>query len=145
MEKSNSLQMDVYVNYNGNCKEAFRFYETHLGGKITQMMTHREIPDSSDLPKLPEGWSDAILHARMELGGMVLLGADIPNAEPMRSAYLTLQIETIEEAERIYKLLSADGKIFMKMGPTFFAERFAIVQDKFGTSWMILGAEMAHE
>lgn len=144
MKKSNSLKMDVYVNYNGNCKEAFRFYEAHLGGKITQMMPHRKLPDSSNLPKLPEGWLDAILHARMELGGMVLMGADIPNAEPMRSAYITLRVDSDKEAERIYNLLLKDGKVFMKMEKTFFASRFAMLQDKFGTSWMILCESIAN-
>jgi PhnB protein len=67
-----------------------------------------------------------------------LRGADIPNAEPMRSAYLTLRIDTPELAEKIYTLLSADGEIFMKMEKTFFANRFAMLRDKFGTSWMLL-------
>ena len=66
------------------------------------------------------------------------MGADIPIAEPMRSAYLTLRLETSEEAERIYALLSEGGQIFMKMEETFFASRFAMLRDKFGTSWMLL-------
>ena len=56
----------------------------------------------------------------------------------MRSAYLTLQIATAEKAEQIYSLLSTDGEIFMKMEKTFFANRFAMLRDKFGTSWMLL-------
>jgi uncharacterized glyoxalase superfamily protein PhnB len=65
-------------------------------------------------------------------------GADIPNAEPMRSAYLTLRLDTPEKAEHIYNVLSSDGEIFMKMEKTFFANRFAMLRDKFGTSWMLL-------
>ena len=66
------------------------------------------------------------------------MGADIPNAEPMRSAYLSLTVSSIEEAERLYALLSEEGEIFMKMEKTFFASRFAMLRDKFGTSWMLL-------
>jgi PhnB protein len=70
------------------------------------------------------------------------MGADIPNAEPMRSAYLTVMHETEEEADRIYALLADGGEIFMKMERTFFANRFAMLRDKFGTSWMLLHQTM---
>lgn len=136
------MKIDIYVNYKGKCKEAFLFYEQHLGGKITMMMTHGEQPVPSNLP---ESWRDAILHARIEIGGIVLMGADIPHAEPMRSAYLTLRVDSKEEAERLYKLLSEEGKIFMKMEKTFFASRFAMLQDRFGTSWMLLMEDTARE
>jgi PhnB protein len=66
------------------------------------------------------------------------MGADIPTAEPMRSAYLTLTLDSDEEAERVYALLSDGGQIFMKMEERFFASRFAMLRDKFGTSWMLL-------
>jgi len=57
----------------------------------------------------------------------------------MRSAYLALTVKTVEEAERIYALLTEGGEIFMKMEETFFASRFAMFRDRFGTSWMLLG------
>lgn len=130
------MKLDIYLNYPGNCEQAFRFYEQHLGGKITQMMTHGEQPN----PNIPVDWQKKILHARIELGGTVLQGADIPKAEPMRSAYLTLTVDSDEEADRLYALLADGGQIFMKMEETFFASRFAMLRDKFGTSWMLLGA-----
>jgi len=100
------------------------------------MMTTFE--DQPNIPNVPEERKNNILHARIEIGGSVLMGADIPNAEPMRSAYLTLRVESDKEAERIYKLLSDGGEIFMKMEKAFFASRFAMLRDKFGTSWMLL-------
>ena len=135
MSKPNSMKLDIYVNYPGHCKEAFQFYEQHLGGKITMMMTHQQQPNAANVPA---DWKDAILHARIDIGDSVLMGADIPNAEPMRSAYLTLRPDSATEAERIYTLLSQGGEIFMKMEETFFASRFAMLRDKFGTSWMLL-------
>ena len=133
MNTDHSMKLDIYVNYPGHCEKAFRFYEQHLGGKITMMTTHQQLP-----PNFPKDWGNSILHARIEIGGAIVMGADIPNAEPMRSAYLTLRFDTPEKAEYIYNLLSSDGQIFMKMEKTFFANRFAMLRDKYGTSWMLL-------
>ncbi len=128
------MKLDIYVNYRGTCEEAFRFYERHLGGKIAGMIRHGDQPR----PDLPTGWEDKILHARIQIGGAVLMGADVAQAEPMRSAYLTLTLDTETEAERVYGLLIDGGEIFMKMEKTHFANRFAMLRDRFGTSWMLL-------
>lgn len=131
------MQLNTYLNYGGNCEQAFRFYEEHLGGAITMLMRHGEQPDARNVP--PE-WKNAVLHARMTLGGTEIFGADIPpdRFQPMRSAYLSLTVNSAEEAERVYALLKDGGQIFMKMEETFFASRFAMLRDRFGTSWMIL-------
>jgi PhnB protein len=129
------MKMNTYVNFAGTCAEAFRFYEQHLGGTIGMLMTHGEAPDQSRVN--PE-WKDAVLHARISLGGVELMGADIPNAEPMRSAYLSLGVESDAEAERIFAALSSGGQIFMPLQGTFFASRFGQVRDRFGINWMIL-------
>ena len=131
------MKLDIYVNYPGNCEQAFRFYEQHLGGKITGMMTHGQMPDQTNVPA---DWKHAILHGRIEIGNTILMGADIRGAEPMRSAYLTLRVDSDAEAERIYALLAEGGQIFMKMEKTFYASRFAMLRDKFGTSWILLNA-----
>lgn len=133
MNNDHSIKLDIYINYPGHCEEAFRFYEQHLGGKIITMMPHQQPP-----AHFPKEWNRAILHAILELGGTLVRGADVPNAEPMRSAYLTLRLDTPEKAEQVYDLLSTGGEIFMKMEKTFFANRFAMLRDKFGTSWMLL-------
>ncbi len=131
------MKLTTYLNYGGNCAQAFRFYEQHLGGKITMMMTHGEQPDPSNVP--PERQKD-ILHARIIIGETELSAADVPpeRFQPMRSAYLSLSVTSIEEAERIHALLSDGGQIFMPMQETFFALRFSMLRDKFGTSWMII-------
>jgi PhnB protein len=128
-------KMYTYVNFAGKCAEAFRFYEQHLGGKIGMMMTHGQAPDQG---RLNPDWQDLVLHARMSLGGTELLGADIPQAEAMRSAYLTLLVESDAEAERVFAALAGGGQILMPMTETFFATRFGQVRDRFGVNWMIL-------
>jgi PhnB protein len=129
------MKLNTYVNFRGTCAEAFRYYEKHLGAKAGMMMTHSQSPASSPLP--PE-WKDAVLHARVTIGDTELMGADIPNAEPMRSAYLTLRVDTDPEAERVFSALSNGGRVLMPMEETFFASRFGQVQDRFGINWMIL-------
>ena len=131
------MKLYTYLNYGGNCREAFEFYVEHLGAKITMLTTHGEQPEPTSVP--PD-WKNAVLHARLEIGGTTLLAADIPpdRFQPMRSAYLTLMLDSAGEAERIYALLSEGGQIFMPMEETFFASRFAMLRDRFGTSWMLL-------
>jgi PhnB protein len=130
------MQLHTYLNYGGNCEEAFKFYEKHLGGKITFLMRHGEQPAPQSVPP---GWERAVLHARMNLGNTELLGADIPRDrfQPMRSAYLSLEFDSDKDADRVYGLLSEGGEIFMAMQETFFASRFAMLRDRFGTSWML--------
>lgn len=131
------MKLNTYLNYGGNCKEALQFYQQHLGAKIIMMMTHGEQPDISHVA--PE-WKDAILYARVIIGETAIMASDVPpeRFEPMRSVYLCLSLDSNEEAERIHALLADGGQIFMPMGETFFAHRFSMLRDKFGTSWMII-------
>jgi PhnB protein len=129
------MQLHTYLNYAGTCEQAFRFYEEHLGGTLTMLMRHGEQPA---LSTVAPDWNGKVLHARMSLGGTELLGADIPGCQPMRSAYLSLSVGSDDEAERVYGLLSGGGEIFMPIQETFFASRFAMLRDRFGTSWMLL-------
>src|SRR5258708_6051175 len=129
------MRMDTYVNVGGNCAEAFRYYEKHLGAKVGMMMTHAQAPDQSRVN--PE-WKDAVLHARISIGDTELMGADIPNAEPMRSAYLSLRMDRDIQTERVFSVLSYGGMILVPIQETFFASRFGQVRDQFGINWMIL-------
>ena len=129
------MELAMYVNYRGNCEEAFEYYKEHLGAKSDDVIRrHGDAPHSD----VPADWSDRVLHARLEIGGSVLMGADIPNAEPMRSAYLTLFLDSEAEAERVYAALARDGEVFMELQRTPFANRFAMLRDRFGASWMVL-------
>lgn len=129
------MKMTTYVNFGGNCKEALQFYEKHIGAKTLMMMTFDQMPD----PKtVPPGMEKGILHARIMIGDTPLMASDGPKVEPMRSAYLSISVDSSPEAERIYKALSDGGEVFMPMNETFFAHRFAQFRDKFGINWMII-------
>ena len=128
------MKLYSQLNFGGNCAEAFRFYEKHLGGKITMIMRQNEMPNP------PAAATDAVIHARMDIAGTVLIGNDVPEShfQKMRSVYLYLAVDSADEAERVYKLLSKDGEIFMPLEETFFATRFAMLRDRFGVSWSII-------
>ncbi len=131
------MKLTTHLNFGGNCAEAFRFYEKQLGGKILMMMTHEQMPDPKNVPP---GWEKAILHARILIGDTMIMANDVPpdRFQPMRSVYLALGVDSNEEAEHLYALLKEGGEIFMPMEETFFAFRFAMLRDKFGTSWMLI-------
>src|SRR6266480_6536862 len=119
------MRMNTYLNFRGKCAEAFRYYERDLGAKVGKMMTHAKSPNQSGVG--PD-WKDAVLHARISIGDTELMAADIPNAEPMRSAYLTLSVDSDIEAERIVAALSEGGQVLLPIQETFFASRFGQVR-----------------
>jgi len=131
------MKLHTYLNFGGNCEEAFRFYEKNLGGKIEMMMRYADQPDPKNVPP---GTEKYVLYSNMTIGETQLMGSDVPpeRFQPMRSVYLSLTVDSSEEAERIFKLLCDGGEVFMPMAETFFAHRFGMLRDRFGTSWMIL-------
>jgi len=135
------MKLRPYLNFGGNCRDALRFYEKQLGGKITSMSTFADMPPhpggAEGGPAMPK---DAILHARIVIGDIDVMASDAPAGiyKPMRSAYLTLSVDSNEEAERIFKVLSEGGETFMPIQETFFAHRFAMMRDRFGISWMVI-------
>jgi PhnB protein len=129
------MKVHTYLNYGGNCEQAFHFYEEHLGAKIMMLMKHGEEPGGPQNPGL-----SGVLHARLQLGDTFISGADVSAErwQPMRSAYIALAVDSNEEAERIHAVLKEGGDVFMPMAETFFAHRFSMLRDRFGTSWMII-------
>lgn len=128
------MKLYTQLNFGGNCEEAFRFYEKHLGGRITMMMNQGQAPGA------PSGAGKAIIHARMDIADTVLIGNDVPPSifQKMRSAYLYLSVDSTEEAERVHALLADGGEVYMPMEETFFATRFSMLRDRFGVSWSII-------
>jgi PhnB protein len=131
------MKLNTYLNYGGNCAEAFRFYEQHLGAKIGMMMKFGDMPDPG---KVPPGMTDSVMHAQITIGDAVIMASDVPadRWKPMRSVYLSLNVASDADAEQLFALLADGGEVFMPVQETFFASRFAQLRDKFGTSWMII-------
>jgi PhnB protein len=135
------MKVNTYLNFPGNCEEALGFYEQHLGAKVISKARFADMHGQGAPQNLPPGLNrDGIMHARFTLGDTTVMASDGPaeRVQSMRSAYLCLSVDTDEEAERIYKVLTDGGEVFMPMAETFFAHRFGQLRDKFGINWMVI-------
>ena len=123
---------NAYIFFDGNCAEAMQFYEKTLGGSLRMVK-------GSDMPN---GSGDAIMHAHLALnGGGVLMGSDWmdpANPFPGRHGYrVFVAFPTIEEAQRVFNALAEGGSVHMPFAKTFWSEGFGMVNDRFGTPWMV--------
>lgn len=129
-----------YLGFNGNCAEAMRFYETALGGKLEILMSGADLPIEAQIPK--EG-ADRIVHARLALrGGGYLYAGDAPTHLPYQGMYgvaVTLNFDTPEEAQKVFDRLAPGGQVSMPMAAAFWAKRFGMLTDRFGTPWIVNG------
>jgi len=130
------MQFTPYLNFNGACAEAFRFYEKVFGGEIVMMQTHGESPMAG---KAPSEWNDRVMHARLVLRDGVLMGSDAPPQyfQPAQGIAISFQAQDAAEAERVFAALAEGGTVRMPLEQTFWAERFGMVTDRFGTPWMV--------
>ena len=116
--------------------EAFRFYEKVLKGRITDLITHAETPAAEHVA--PE-FRDKIIHARLVAGDAILMGGDMPTPDPAHRKGFSVNIQLKDEAEgeRIFKALSDGGSVAMPFEKTFWAAKFGMVTDRYGTPWMV--------
>ncbi len=130
------MQSNPYLFFNGECETAFKFYEQCLGGKIVAKMTYGESPMAERTP--PE-MTDRIMHIQFTVGDIVFMGADAPpeRFQTPQGFYVNLQFKEIAEAERVYTALAENGTVAMPIQETFWAARWAMLTDRFGTPWMI--------
>jgi PhnB protein len=130
------MQLQPYLYFNGDCETAFRFYEQCLGGKIEAMLTHAGSPAEQHVPA---EWRSKILHARLVTDGAVLMASDAPpgHYKPPQGFSVSIQISDPARAEKIFGALAAGGSVTMPFEQTFWAARFGMLIDKFGTPWMV--------
>ncbi|MCC7153620.1 MAG: VOC family protein [Bryobacterales bacterium] len=130
------MSLNPYLTFNGDCEEAFRFYEKTLGGKIEAMMPHAGTPAE---PHVPPTFKDKILHARLVVQGRELMGSDAPpdRYQKPRGISVSLQLSDVAESERIFHALAEHGAVSMPLQQTFWAARFGMLTDRFGIPWMI--------
>jgi PhnB protein len=130
------MQISPYLNFDGQCGEAFRFYEQVLGGKIDMMMTMGESPMAGEVP--PET-HDRVMHVSMTVGGQMLMGSDsMPDQyQKPQGLFVSIHYDTAEEGGRIFNALAENGTVIMPFEKTFWAEGFGMLVDRFGTPWMV--------
>jgi PhnB protein len=130
------MQLNLHLSFEGQCEEAFKFYQQCLGGTIQTMMTWGESPLAD---QVPSEFRDRIIHATLIVAGSTLSGADVPSGsyEKPGGFSVAIQISDPAEAERIFGALSESGTITMALQQTFWAARFGMLIDRFGIPWMI--------
>jgi len=124
------------LTFNGQCEAAFKFYEQCLGGKIVTMLTYRNSPMAK---QVSSEWLDKILHTTLNVDDTVLMGCDTPPEHFQEAKGISVVIGIAEpaNAERIFHALAEGGIVQMPIQQTFWAVRFGMLRDRFGTPWMI--------
>jgi PhnB protein len=130
------MEMNPYVNFNGQCEAAFRFYEQCLGATIKGIFRYA---GTSMASQVPPDWHDKVMHGSVMIGGQTLLGADLAPAqyEEPKGFSLSLQMTSTADAERIFHMLAKDGTVVMPLERTFWAARFGVVVDRFAIRWLV--------
>ncbi len=130
------MKMNTYLFFDGRCEEAFTFYAKLFGGKIEAMLTHEGTPADGHVPA---EWRKKILHARLVIGDNILTASDAPpdRSQQPQGFYVNIGLTDGPEGERLFKALAEGGTVRMPFEKTFWAERFGMLVDRFGTPWMI--------
>ncbi|WP_017301472.1 VOC family protein [Nodosilinea nodulosa] len=130
------MKLNPYLSFDGNCEAAFKFYEKVLGGKVGGMMTYGESPMAE---QTSPDWHGKVMHVYMTLGDQEIMGADSPPDyfEASQGMSVLISTEDAAEAERVFEQLAENGTVKMPIQETFWADRFGMLVDQFGTPWMI--------
>jgi PhnB protein len=136
MDKWWTMQMNVYLSFNGECEAAFKFYEQCLDGKLGESFRYAGTPLAD---QVPADWQTKIMHASLTIGEQVLMGGDVApdRYEKPKGFSLSLQIKNTAQAEHIFHLLAKDGTVMVPLEKTFWAARFGMLVDRFGIPWLI--------
>jgi PhnB protein len=133
------MKLNAYLNFNGKCEEAFKFYERVLGGKVQFMVRYDEMPEGSGAPHSPET-AKHIMHVSLNIGDDILMGSDAPEPyfKKAQGMSVNIGVTAVDEAESLFAALSEGAEsVMMPLSETSWAKRFAMFVDRFGTPWMI--------
>lgn len=133
------MQLIPYLNFNGRCREAFDFYRDVFKGEIEGIVTYGDSQIAEICGDMPPETRDQVAHICLKVGDLRLMGSDGPPSEgkPGQGTIVNISVDRVEEAERIWAALSDGGDVAMALDETFWAQRFGMAVDRFGTSWMV--------
>lgn len=128
-----------YLFFRGRCEEAIEHYKSKLGAEVLMLLRFEDNPDKPGRDKIPAELDKKVMHAALRIAGNDIMMSDgnRSGAVDFRCMAVYLSVPNASEADHVFNALSAEGKIEMPIGPTFFAKRFGSVVDKFGVSWMV--------
>lgn len=134
---------NVYLNFNGNCEEAFNFYKSVLGGEFPYVGRFKDMPPQEGMPPMPDGFDEKIMHISLPLSKeTTIMGSDTggewaPDFKMGNNFSISINAETRDEANKLFNGLSNGGKVTMPLGKTFWGDLFGMFTDKFGINWMV--------
>lgn len=137
------MQLQPYLFFDGRCEEAVEFYRNVLGAEVTMLMRFKDSPEPPQPGMVPPGAEDKVMHASFRLGDSTVMASDgrCQGQPSFQGFSLTLSVTSEAEAERLFAALGDGGQVQMPLTKTFFSQRFGMVADRFGVSWMVLVAE----
>jgi PhnB protein len=132
---------NTYLNFNGNCEEAFNFYKSVFGGDFTYLGKFGDMPPQ-DGYSMPESDRNKVMHVSLAVGTSILMGSDTAGEWAAgfvqgNNFSVSITADSKEEADKLFDGLSADGKATMPMNQTFWGDYFGMFEDKFGVNWMV--------
>ncbi|OIQ27728.1 MAG: VOC family protein [Bacteroidetes bacterium MedPE-SWsnd-G2] len=135
------ITANTYLTFNGNCEAAFNFYKSVFGGDFDFIGRYKEMPNDPNCEVNPED-AEKIMHVSLRIGGSTIMGSDTggewaANYKAGNNFSISLNAESKEEADRLFKALSEEGSITMPMNTTFWGSYFGMFTDKFGIQWMM--------
>ena len=135
------MKLIPFLGFSGQAHDAMAFYAKALGGQVTSEMKYRDMPPSDGSPgcnEMPAGTLDHVAHSQLEIGAAILMAADGPGGGEGGSTTINVDVDSIEEAERVFAALAEGGQVQMPLAKTFFADKFGMVTDRFGVKWMVI-------
>jgi PhnB protein len=131
--------INPYLNFNGNCEEAFKFYKSVFGGEFLSFSRFKDVPPNDHLPASEGEW---IMHVALPIGGdALLMGSDSPSTMGQvnngNNFFISIQTDNETETRVLFDGLSAGGQVTMPLEPTFWSPLYGMFIDKFGIQWMI--------
>ncbi len=132
-------KLNPYVNFPGNSEEAFNFYKSVFGGEFLGLMRYKDTPEKD---RVPAHEQDKLMHVALPIGDNILMGTDMLESMGQHAKFgnnisLSVDAESKEEAERIFKELSDGGKVSIPLSPQFWGDLFGMLTDRFGIHWMV--------
>ena len=132
---------NVYLNFNGNCEEAFNFYKSVFGNEFTYIGRFGDMPESEDY-KVQEESKNKIMHVSLPIGKSILMGSYTggdwaPSFLQGNNFSISITGDSKDEADKLFNALAQDGKITMPLDHTFWGDYFGMLTDKFGINWMM--------
>lgn len=134
-----------YLNFGGNCRAAFTRYQEIFGGDLV-LLPMSDVP-AEDSAQMPPEQADLIMHAALKFDDHLLMASDDGRGDfgPVQGMYVNYAITDVDEAERVFAALAEGGEVEMPIEEVFWAPRFGVCTDRFGTPWMVSADHPAND